>query len=195
MYTLSRCILILGILVYLYCCILATLIAFPWSLIILLALLLRNAKRKTERLTAHGTARLSEEKELRRAQMLNGSEGLILGLLPSQAAGRFARAMWKVLNRHIPDQEACRRFLGVFRKRPSQERGELVRLTQAVHTSVYAPTRSGKGVSCILPFIFTTEESFVCIDPKGENALLTAEHLHRKGFDIVILDPYKVVTQ
>jgi Type IV secretory system Conjugative DNA transfer len=196
MYTLSRLILALGILTYFYCCVLASVIVFPWSLIFVLIWLARLAKRKPAKLTAHGTARLSEEDDLRRSGALNAKKGLILGWLPATPAGRFARAMGKVLNPLIPAEEACRRFLAVFRKRRSQEQGELVRLPQTIpHCSIFAPTRSGKGVSCILPFIYTTEESFVCIDPKAENALLTAEHLRRKGFEIIILDPYKVVTQ
>ena len=71
---------------------------------------------------------------------------------------------------------------------------ELVRLPQAVHTSVFAPTGVGKGVSCILPFLLTCPESCVVVDFKGENAKITAEHRRQRfGHEVVLLDPYNVV--
>ena len=93
----------------------------------------------------------------------------------------------------MPAAAACNSFLDALRRKKGQ--GELLRLPQAVHTAVFAPTGVGKGVSCILPFLLTCDESCVVIDFKGENALLTAQHRRRMGHDVVILDPYKVVTQ
>jgi len=43
------------------------------------------------------------------------------------------------------------------------------------HLLTVAPTRSGKGVSSIIPNLLTYEGSVIVIDPKGENALITAE--------------------
>lgn len=71
----------------------------------------------------------------------------------------------------------------------------LVRLPQAIHTAVFAPTGVGKGVSCVIPFLLTCPESCVVIDFKGENYKLTAEHRKRKfGHRIVVLDPHRMVT-
>lgn len=41
------------------------------------------------------------------------------------------------------------------------------------HLLTVAPTRSGKGVSSIIPNLLTYKGSVVVIDPKGENALIT----------------------
>lgn len=46
------------------------------------------------------------------------------------------------------------------------------------HLLTVAPTRSGKGVSSIIPNLLTYEGSAFVIDPKGENSLVTA---HRRG--------------
>ncbi len=42
------------------------------------------------------------------------------------------------------------------------------------HLLTVAPTRSGKGVSSIIPNLLTYEGSVIVIDPKGENARITA---------------------
>jgi len=42
------------------------------------------------------------------------------------------------------------------------------------HLLTVAPTRSGKGVSAIIPNLLTYAGSAVVIDPKGENAMITA---------------------
>jgi type IV secretion system protein VirD4 len=68
-------------------------------------------------------------------------------------------------------------------------------LPEAVHTSVFAPTGAGKGVSLIIPYLVTnTERSAVVVDFKGENAWLTAAAREAMGHKIVILDPWSVVT-
>ena len=43
------------------------------------------------------------------------------------------------------------------------------------HLLTIAPTRSGKGVSSIIPNLLTYEGSVLVIDPKGENARITAD--------------------
>lgn len=54
-----------------------------------------------------------------------------------------------------------------------------------------APTRSGKGVGTIIPNLLTLDRSVVCIDPKGENARVTARARASKG-DVWCLDPFGV---
>jgi type IV secretion system protein VirD4 len=64
------------------------------------------------------------------------------------------------------------------------------------HLLSVAPTRSGKGTALIIPNLLQYPGSVVVIDPKGENAWLTAEyrrkHLNQK---IVILDPWGEVNR
>jgi type IV secretion system protein VirD4 len=61
----------------------------------------------------------------------------------------------------------------------------------ARHLLTVAPTRSGKGVSSIIPNLLTYAGSALVVDPKGENALITARQrsggLRQK---IVLLDPW-----
>src|SRR6202021_1291767 len=43
------------------------------------------------------------------------------------------------------------------------------------HLLTVAPNRTGKGVSAIIPNLLMDEEhSIICIDPKGQNAAVTA---------------------
>ena len=61
------------------------------------------------------------------------------------------------------------------------------------HSLWFGATRSGKGVSGIIPTLLTTKSSAVCIDPKGELAWITAERRRSIGQRVVILDPWNEV--
>jgi type IV secretory pathway TraG/TraD family ATPase VirD4 len=61
------------------------------------------------------------------------------------------------------------------------------------HSLWFGATRSGKGVSGIIPTLLTTVSSAVCIDPKGELAWITAERRRAMGQRVVILDPWNEV--
>jgi type IV secretion system protein VirD4 len=143
--------------------------------------------RRRYQLTAFGTARFAGAADLRRAGMLDSKNGLIIGRV-NASVNLFARVL-ALFNPLLSSEAACQQF---FRKRTG-----LVRLSKAVHTAVFAPTGAGKGTSCIVPFLMTCPDSAVVIDCKGgENARLTAEFRRKKfGHKIVLLDPFKVVTQ
>jgi type IV secretion system protein VirD4 len=69
--------------------------------------------------------------------------------------------------------------------------GKLMRYDGPAHLLTMAPTRSGKGVGTIIPNLLTQRRSIICIDPKGENARITARA--RSGFGPVhILDPFGI---
>jgi type IV secretion system protein VirD4 len=144
-------------------------------------------------LTACGTAAWASARELEQNSMLHATTGLILGRIPAEGTplGQAVRALF---NRRLSARDACRAMSDSLSRR-KRKQGHLVRLPQAVHTMAVAPTGVGKGVSCIIPFLLTCDESCVVVDFKGELALLTAEHRQRMGHRIVILDPFKVVTQ
>ncbi|MCC7419990.1 MAG: type IV secretory system conjugative DNA transfer family protein [Planctomycetaceae bacterium] len=95
------------------------------------------------------------------------------------------------VNKHVSAFEACEQFRHFFKRC----REHVVRVPQAIHTAVFAPSGAGKGVSCIIPFLRTCRDSCVVVDFKGENARLTADFRRDVlGHRVVILDPFKVVT-
>jgi type IV secretion system protein VirD4 len=65
----------------------------------------------------------------------------------------------------------------------------------SVHTAYYAPSGLGKGASFVVVWLLTNPESAVVVDFKGENALLTARAREAMGHQVVILDPFGVITQ
>jgi type IV secretion system protein VirD4 len=71
----------------------------------------------------------------------------------------------------------------------------------ARHLLTVAPTRSGKGVASIVPNLLTYEGSVFVIDPKGENAMITAPRRGRGdqvrgipglGQSVFLVDPWNI---
>lgn len=188
MYRITRFILIATVILSAYCLILLACM-IPWVWLAIAALAVIAACKKGYQYTAMGTARWSDEQDLRRAGMLGGN-GLCVGYVEgsnSKLAGLKA-----LFSSRLPAEEACQQFLAAFpRKLPRH----LVGLSKAVHTAVFAPTGVGKGVSVVIPHLLTSPDSMVVVDFKGENAKITAEARRKMGHKIVILDPFRVVTQ
>ncbi|WP_299682812.1 type IV secretory system conjugative DNA transfer family protein [uncultured Roseobacter sp.] len=67
-----------------------------------------------------------------------------------------------------------------------------VTYTGEAHMVTIAKNRSGKGTSAIVPALLSYEGGILCIDPKGENAIITAHQRRRMGQDVQILDPWKI---
>lgn len=61
------------------------------------------------------------------------------------------------------------------------------------HLLTVAPTRSGKGTTQIIPNLLTYEGSMLVIDPKGENAMITAKQRMKMGQEVHIVDPWGIV--
>jgi type IV secretion system protein VirD4 len=62
------------------------------------------------------------------------------------------------------------------------------------HLITIAGSRAGKGRGLIVPNLLTYPGSVVCIDPKGENAAVTARYRSEVlGQNVVILDPFGVL--
>ncbi|MEP2705200.1 MAG: type IV secretory system conjugative DNA transfer family protein [Roseibium sp.] len=58
------------------------------------------------------------------------------------------------------------------------------------HLVTQGMTRSGKGATIIVPYLLTYDGSMLVIDPKGENALITAKHREDAlGQRVHIVDP------
>jgi type IV secretion system protein VirD4 len=57
-----------------------------------------------------------------------------------------------------------------------------------------APTRSGKDVGTVLPNLLLADRAILCVDPKGENARISARARRRFG-PVFVLDPFGVSGQ
>ena len=77
-----------------------------------------------------------------------------------------------------------------------QQRGGIIALPPNRHFLSVAPTRSGKGVSLIIPNLLYYQGSAIVIDPKGENAWVTAKcRRDELGQKTIILDPWGEVNR
>ena len=199
MYKLCRVMLMFAVLATIYCvAVLAT--QFGASAVyigigILVVGLL--AERGYGALTAYGTARWASADDLRKAGMLDAGSGLIIGRVTGGGKPPLLKAACGLFSPGVKSKEACQRFLDAMRFRNrTKVYPALVKLVKAVHTAVFAPTGVGKGVSCVIPHAMTCPEPMAVVDFKGEIARLTAKHRQQAfGHRIVLLDPYKVVTQ
>ncbi len=68
-----------------------------------------------------------------------------------------------------------------------------LRLDGQGHVLTVAPTRSGKGVSCVIPNLLDYPGSVLVTDPKGENYAVTARWRGAQGHVVHALDPFDVV--
>ena len=137
---------------------------------------------------SHGTAAVATPFELGEAGML-GSTGLLIGKVPSPTPWQC----FKLLLRNRGGSEAASRlFLKSLGNRKDMA---WARLTRGTHSVVFAGSGRGKGAGIVIPTLLTDARSIVCIDPKGENAIASANFRRKHfGHDIVLLDPFRQVT-
>jgi type IV secretion system protein VirD4 len=110
----------------------------------------------------------------------------------------FGSAEWADL-KHLQENNLIGKngfFLGLFedggQRLPLQYTGDR-------HLLTIAPTRTGKGVSAIIPNLLQYTGSAVVIDPKGENAMITADRRGKGaagipglGQRVYVVDPWGV---
>lgn len=63
------------------------------------------------------------------------------------------------------------------------------------HTLVVAPTRTGKGTRIIIPTLLRYGGSVLTIDPKGENAAITARAREKLGQKVYLINPWGELSQ
>lgn len=73
--------------------------------------------------------------------------------------------------------------------------GGFAEYTGGQHLLTIAPTGAGKGVSAIIPNLLTYPGSALVIDPKGENAAVTARRRRAMGQAVYLLDPWEKVAK
>lgn len=62
------------------------------------------------------------------------------------------------------------------------------------HLCTIGPTRSGKGATVIVQALLHVPHSVVVIDPKGQNAAVTARRRRAMGQDVFVLNPFGLHT-
>jgi len=60
------------------------------------------------------------------------------------------------------------------------------------HLLTVAPTRSGKGTTTIIPNLLRYQGSALVVDPKGENAMITARQRAAIGQKVFVVDPWGI---
>ena len=71
--------------------------------------------------------------------------------------------------------------------------GEIGRYDGDGHLITVAPTRTGKGVSVVIPNLLNYPGSVIVTDPKGENFAVSARRRRELGTDVYSLDPFAIV--
>ena len=98
----------------------------------------------------------------------------------------FSTARWD--ERPLPEfRDGAHIYLG------RDESGRDVGYLDDRHLFLCAGTRAGKGTTCILPALLSYAGSCLVIDPKGENARISAAWRKSQDHAVHVLDPYGLV--
>ncbi|QDT53857.1 Conjugal transfer protein TraG [Caulifigura coniformis] len=158
---------------------------WPTSGILLVAAAFARMRRRRGQWNILGSAQWADERELKRHGMIGANSGLILGYiyLPPERI----RVLRRLMCGWMSSKEACEQFWQLF----GRYRREPVRLPQAIHTAVFAPSGAGKGVSVIAHFMMTCADSIAVLDPKGEHARRFAAYREKEfGQPSFVIDPF-----
>lgn len=122
-------------------------------------------------LTTFGSSRWANDQDVRELDLINET------------------GFW--LGRFVPLAKKRGWFASLLRgPGDAQLNASIIRYQGDRHLLTCAPTRSGKGVSAIIPTLLTYEGSAVVIDPKAENAIRTAEARAGMGQRVHLIDPW-----
>jgi type IV secretion system protein VirD4 len=146
-----------------------------WAFVGVMLFVLSGLKHR-QRFWAMGTGRWGTPKDLPPV-----SQGIILGKWPIKTnQGASIAAPFSSL----PDKEACLRFFGP---------DKLVRIAP-VHALCVAPSGAGKSTGQLIPFLKTSRESAVVVDIKGGELARATWRERRRFGEVMLLDPWKIVT-
>ena len=85
---------------------------------------------------------------------------------------------------------------GYIRSRDKADAYRAITYAGDGHMLTIAPTRSGKGTCQIIPEIMSHAGALLCIDPKGENAIITAQVREQQhGQTVHLLDPWGIAAK
>jgi type IV secretion system protein VirD4 len=109
----------------------------------------------------------------------------------AQRPTTFGSAQWATLP-YLQDNgvigESCIR-LGRF---ATEEGSEPLHYDSDRHLLTIAPTRARKGTAAIIPNLLTYSGSALVVDPKGENAMITAAARQKMGQTVCVVDPWMI---
>ena len=134
---------------------------------------------QNKRNTDHGAADWATEKELRKGGLI-GRYGIIFGQCnnakykevedrrkPRLALSKKDREKRKKAETENPEERQLYRYELV-------KPGDVISYHSNKHCIIVGTTRSGKGISCVIPTCLSWNESLVVLDPKGEAWSITA---------------------
>lgn len=135
---------------------------------------------------------LRKMRKKRRALIDYVKQSLPLKLLYLPTSSRFAKARRELKSNFSPLGHKGDYLLGLFGVARNEPLHLLGHKTDK-HLLTIAPTRTGKGRGLILPNLLNLpNHSVFVIDPKGENALVSAKYRQSQGHEIVIFNPYEI---
>lgn len=137
------------------------------------------------------------------AWKISTSGGSSIPAIPNGGDGILGSARWMTtqeeqqlgigdpLDAPVPPHAPSGIVIGMRRRT-----GRFFRYYDSGHALVFAPTGAGKGVGFVIPNLLEYGGSMFVIDPKGENAAMTARARREKwGQETFILDPWEVLEQ
>jgi type IV secretion system protein VirD4 len=123
------------------------------------------------------------------AWTLGGAVGVAvsIALTSSWRRRRLIAATASHGSAHWGDGEVLHRDTGLLLGRKDRH---LLRYAGEGHVLTVAPTRSGKGVGCVIPNLLDHPGSVLVIDPKGENFAVTSRWRREMGQGVHAFDPF-----
>ncbi len=115
-----------------------------------------------------GTAKLMD---LHMLQKLNHPDGIPVGAMPQI--------------KYLNDVKE------VIHSIQNKKGGEIIRI-KTHHTTVIAPSGTGKGIGVVIPTLLEYKGSVFVTDIKGENYSITHKHRESMGKKVVAFDPFKI---
>ncbi len=123
------------------------------------------------------------------ALVVTAGVGGALGVMATWRRGRRSAPSYSHGSAHWGDGETLHRPRGLLLGRQGRE---LLRVAGEGHVLTVAPTRSGKGVSAVIPNLLDYPGSVLVTDPKGENYAVTARWRRGLGAPVYAFDPFGV---
>jgi type IV secretion system protein VirD4 len=163
-----------------------------WGLVAIGVAAVVHATRRGKQLWAHGTSRWANERELRKAGMIDGNRGLMVGRLVDRKRPTVQQVTPILFDPRVSSRDACQQYVGMLSR---SKKGSLVRLSRSIHSLVCIPSGGGKGASFLIPWLLERDESAFVFDVGGSLAKVTARHREKKfRHRVAWLDPYHCVT-